>query len=415
MIMKKYIILLLFLVIGFIPYFGVIDIIGSQWLYLSILNILLLIFTFKSFNFSSFKAILNFKPILLYSFFILLCFISIFYSNNYTISLVDFSRIIVTFLSISILIFYFSFSELDLIKISSLISVVLFFEVLYSFYPLIDYLIDNDFNTIDFNSVPKALKGVAGNKNVMAANVAFKLPFVIYLIFNIKSYFKYIFSFIFFLSLLDVFLLSSRAVLISSSFVLLFFIFHFLRNFTFKSSGILIPFFLPIISIFTIIYYSSNIDSINLESKVSSISTSDTSTNQRLTLYENAIDYISKNPIVGCGLGNWKVESLPYWRSKLTGYTIPYHAHNDFLELTTEIGIIGGIFYLSIFLFILYISFLLVTKNKLSGIMLLSLFSVYFIDACLNFPLERALSQVNFILLIILSYFLYAKNKKLFL
>ena len=29
----------------------------------------------------------------------------------------------------------------------------------------------------------------------------------------------------------------------------------------------------------------------------------------------------------------------------MTGYVVPYHAHNDFLELTVEIGILGGLAY----------------------------------------------------------------------
>ena len=261
--------------------------------------------------------------------------------------------------------------------------------------------------------MPNALKGVSGNKNVMSSNIVFKLPFVIYLIFHTNSIYRFFYSFIFFVASLDIFLLSSRASFISTFLVLIFFIIYLIYNYKVYAFKSFLYFIIPISFLAYCISYTSNIKSISFENRISSISSNDTSASHRITLYENAIDYIYNNPFIGCGIGNWKVESLPYWKSKLTGYTVPYHAHNDFLELSTEIGLIGGIFYLLVFISIFYISFNLIKKNSFYGILLLSSLMVYLIDASLNFPLERALSQVNFIILILISYFFYTRNEKL--
>ena len=411
MFMKNYIFLLLFLVIGFVPYFDSIDIIGPQWLYLSFLNFILLIYNYKSVA-RFILTIFSFKPLIYYLFFVIFCFFSLFYSNNVLISIIDFSRITITFLSVINLIVLFSNSTFNFNRISILISLTLLIETLYSFFPLYDFLISNSFNSIDFTSVPTALKGVAGNKNVFAANVAFKIPFVFYLLLNSKRSLMYFYSALLSFAFLNILLLSSRAAYISTFLISAVFLFYFIINRKLWNFNFFISLFFPFIFIFTTNYFLSTTNSATIQSRVSSISSADESASHRIVLYENAIDYILKNPFIGCGIGNWKVESLPYWKSKLSGYTIPYHAHNDFLEVTTEIGIIGGFFYTLLFLSLFYYSIVFIFRNNIFGYLLFSITVVYFIDASLNFPLERALSQVNFIIILISAFFLISKNEK---
>ena len=56
-----------------------------------------------------------------------------------------------------------------------------------------------------------------------------------------------------------------------------------------------------------------------------------------------------KNPIFGSGLGNWKIASIGEGKEHISGYTVPYHAHNDFIHVFTETGIPGGLVYIGIF------------------------------------------------------------------
>ena len=44
------------------------------------------------------------------------------------------------------------------------------------------------------------------------------------------------------------------------------------------------------------------------------------------------------------------VNSIDYDKEDIVGYVIPYHAHNDHLQLLAEIGLFGYLFYLLIFI-----------------------------------------------------------------
>ena len=97
-----------------------------------------------------------------------------------------------------------------------------------------------------------------------------------------------------------------------------------------------------------------------------SLSTNDGSVNQRLRYYEDVLTHLSSNPIFGVGLGNWKLKSIEYDANDILGYVVPYHAHSDFIQLGAELGIIGFILYLSIFLLAIYFSYNIIRNSKLS-------------------------------------------------
>ena len=50
------------------------------------------------------------------------------------------------------------------------------------------------------------------------------------------------------------------------------------------------------------------------------------------------------------GFGNWKFKSIDYDKKDIFGYTVPYHAHSDFIQIGAELGIIGFVLYLGIFI-----------------------------------------------------------------
>lgn len=400
----KYALIFLYLLVGFVPYFGTIDTIGSQWFYLSILNIISISYLvyLKSNFFNFLLKISRVKFVLFYLLFISFCVISLIFSNNISLSVVDISRVFTTFFVFVIIAFLLS--EIKFYYLSVLISIVLFFEIVYSYFPLIEFLKSYNFFEIDFNTIPNSLRGVTGNKNVLASNIAFKLPFVFYVISKSKLLYKFLGFLLVFITFITLILVSSRASFISLSFIMILLLFSSFREFSIKSFlEKLFSLFLLITSIFLITLLPSN--NLSVVTRINSINSADVSTNYRLQLWENATDYIYNHPFIGCGLGNWKLESLPYWKDMLSGYTIPYHAHNDFLELTAEIGLFGGLFYLLVFVLIFFIGFkrLFISRSYMP-FLLLSLLAVYFIDAFFNFPIERAISQVNFALLLCVTY-----------
>ena len=72
------------------------------------------------------------------------------------------------------------------------------------------------------------------------------------------------------------------------------------------------------------------------------------------------------NPIFGVGFGNWKFKSIDYDKKNMVGYTVPYHAHSDFIQLGAELGILGFLLYSGFFLFSPY--FILVKAYLLTKI-----------------------------------------------
>ena len=125
------------------------------------------------------------------------------------------------------------------------------------------------------------------------------------------------------------------------------------------------------------------------------LNTNNNSINQRLRYYEDVLTHFSSNPMFGTGLGNWKLSSIHYDRDDINGYIVPYHAHSDFIQLGAELGFIGFLLYLGIFLLAAYYAFILLFRAKLDKddqwfvFLLITALGVYFIDANLNFPIAR--------------------------
>ena len=144
----------------------------------------------------------------------------------------------------------------------------------------------------------------------------------------------------------------------------------------------------------------------------------DESINQRLNFYSQALNHIIENPFFGAGIGNWKIKSIDTNKKNIVGYQVPYHVHNDFLELAAELGLIG----LGIYLLLLYTGFKKVILNTWNivfsktnlvqshGIWITTFLylTVFLIDSNLNFPFARPI--VIIILIIVLAFL--ASNKE---
>jgi O-antigen ligase len=265
-----------------------------------------------------------------------------------------------------------------------------------------EYFSLNTFTIIDFQSIYKEsiFRGFSGNKNIMATFLLLKLPVSFYLYY--KSSFKKSFLFIpfFIVFFITVFLLNARASFLSLSIILLLTLLYYSYNFReslIKHIGIIFSFISSYV-IFTYVLFFNSAD-VSIISEVNSIEFTAKSSSHRFLLWDNALSYIYENPFFGAGIGNWKIESAPYWKTELSDFIVPYHAHNDFLELTTELGVIGGLTYLFIFIFIfIYLIKPILKFSKASNFhfLLFSSFSIYFIDASLNFPMERTIIQILF-------------------
>lgn len=381
----------------FIPSFGALDKANTQWLVLSFLPLLFL----KSPINLTFKRS---KIFIIYSIFIIQAILSLIYTNNINISLIDLSRHLIIYILLITFLILLITEKISFYKISVIISIILIIETLLSLWPLFGFIKQNGFNfsiitAIDIDS----LKGITGNRNITTASIAIKYPFLFYVLLNSKNISKYLFSVLTFLPALTLFLINSRAALLSFIFICALtlgaiLIFHKQK---FKR---LILIILPILLSYR--FANSIIPQNNLDTaqRISSINFTNEASSHRFFLWENAIDYIIKNPFFGCGIGNWKVESAAYWGSYGNKYLVPFHAHNDFLEFTTELGILGGVTYLILFLSMLYKASKNYLKSRdLKFIILFGSLVALFIDSSLNFPYERPIIQIMFLILLALN------------
>jgi O-antigen ligase len=108
------------------------------------------------------------------------------------------------------------------------------------------------------------------------------------------------------------------------------------------------------------------------------------------------------SPIIGYGLGNFKIISIERDKENIRSYTVPYVMHNDFLEVAVELGIIGLSLFLLIFIYPIY--FLLkrikIKNLKTEHLVLLSMLFIYVVDSNLNFPFTRAASLLYLALIL---------------
>ena len=403
----------LFISTGLISNYGALDRIAPQWFYLSLINTLGLIYVFYNIkNRLDFNKLIQFKPFVFLVLFIIWGLISYLYALNQEEVIVKTTRWIQLPISLFILMNFFQNDYLYYVKVISIIVTIILAAELYFTYST--YFQLTQYRAYDF-SYAYLLKGATGNKNINAASILIKIPFLIYLIYLFKNYFiKYLFTGILIFSTYLLLIIGSRSSIISIFLILLMLIIRYIylsiRNKTLiRSLSYLLIFggLLFSIILFTVTFNNNN--SASIIERTSSINSEDESTQQRLRFYKHSLDQTFKNPIIGVGLGNWKIKSVDYDKEDVVGYTIPYHTHNDFLEISSELGIIGLSLYLLIFIF----PFLEILKDKdsekfinINTIILLAGI-VYFVDANLNFPHARPVMQIPFILILVIAF---AKN-----
>ena len=420
--LAQYIYIFLISIVGFLHYEGVVDVVGFQWLYLSVVNLFFLFYYLvKNSNelSNSFKSSFtdNYQ-LILYLIFFIFSIVSIFYSLNQSVAIIAVSKIGIILCSL----FLLSQTKLDeqkfLLFVSSLFSVFLLIEISSSLYPYFEIIQVTEYK---FSMAQTYLKGFAGNKNITSASIAFKIPFAYLLLKKSKNIIvKTLLIILIVFGFFNLIVLSSRAILVSYSIVLLFLISTLLIVNAKKLKYLNIikqvsVFILPII-IALIFFKTNNTDqNLNVTSRVSSINTSDVSATTRLRYYKKGLEYFIENPIAGAGIGNFQLISIKLDSDNIESYIVPYVAHNDFVEVFTELGLFGGLAYLlfvlSIAIYLIRLFFKLNDEVERVQIIFLSMpFIIYFIDANLNFPQYRPIMQIAFLIYSVLVFKFYKKR-----
>ncbi|MDC0872723.1 O-antigen ligase family protein [Flavobacteriaceae bacterium] len=410
-----------YLCLGFVPNLQAVDKIAPQWIGMTLLNLLSLtvFFYFRGSVKEKISKILTPYLSLFYVGFILWAGLSYFYAINPTEVLVNITRhvnVLLMFLSMAIL---FLNLKNKRFFVSWSLTIILSIEIYYVLNQIIE-LIQNVGSISDRAS----LKGVAANPNITAFSIAIKTPFLIYLIFySKKNLYKYILSFLLLGALICISAIQSRASILALILVLIFSTgiilfnkqWNTIRGKIFFSTLIILPFLFSIIINKTFLA-DKGADIIARTASIS-VTQADESIGARLRYYSHVLEQIKATPIFGVGLGNWKLKSIQFDSKNIEGYVVPYHAHSDFIQLGAELGIIGFLLYIGVFLWAVYYVFVFIAHSKSSEeektfmFLLLVALGVYSVDANLNFPIARPQVLVVWAAVMALIVTFYQKHK----
>ena len=414
--MKKNIPLLIIFVygiIGYSPYFGSIDQIAPQWLELTFFNLVCSIYLlFQKKIEGEFK--ITKSPILIsLIIFTIWGLLSFSYATNYNEVIIISTRWINVVTSIYIIANLIKRSKIKLYDLSAIISLLLLIEISASLYSYIQIVLVRPFEF----KFTDSLIGLTGNKNITSSSIAVKIPFLIYLTWSMKKSFK---KFLLFIILgcayFNLIVLSSRAIYISVISINVALILFYLLNRNNKNFFEIKRNTLATVGVYIAVLLYSFIslgkeNTANIVNRIQTINYTDDSTQQRLRFYSHAFNHFLDNPFIGVGLGNWKIKSVDYDSQKMKSYIVPYHVHNDFLEISAELGLIGLILYVTPFIVFLVGFFKNLNSNYYKQYFILFLaILVYSIDAMLNFPQARVINQLNFIF--IFSYLINIQTSK---
>lgn len=279
------------------------------------------------------------------------------------------------------------------------------------------------------------LNGFYGNKNIFAVAFLFKLPFLYYAFMRYKGFIKWISLVLVFLIAFCLVILSTRSSFIGLMFqaviLLVYGVYSTLK--VNRSKKAILGFVLPLLAIGCGFFSGNRFIEYNYEhfaaKKVKNSYTvderfksiADGNSKGRLLIWKNTIEIIKEKPLSGYGVGNHKLAIMKVECAKKHDYIVSDHAHNDFLEMFSELGIFGCLIYVLTYvlaaiytlkqMFAKGVNELFRLRAMVGGAIILT----YMNDAMFNFPLERADCQIYLAIglaLLISNHIKIKKNQK---
>ncbi|MFC4689674.1 O-antigen ligase family protein [Dokdonia genika] len=420
--------IVLYCIISIIPRFEAIDPIGSQWFYFGVINLLGLIFFYNNRTLGVLRTFsrVAFWFFGIYLVFFVACLVSIFGSLNISEGVKDIARVGITLVGVFNLYLIFKVAPhrlfAFLVKTLHVIVFVIGVQIIFHF--------------IDNWSVPRTVpllketELLFGSRNVTAAFLSITLPFIISGVLKHAGRWRVMSLLTLFVSFTALFYVGARAAVLSATVIFSLFIIYFIIDGV-RSGALaqrlkypLLPIIGILIAGFLLVTNSNRLDRSKANSYKNILTTSyransgaavtvkptqsvtSTKSSGRLLYYKMAMDDFKRSPLVGIGLGNWKLgnKDAYYSQSNTDRFLYPLRVHNDFLQILAEAGILGFIPYVLLFIMLSGGILLLFFKNQDSEkrwtfLMLALALIAYGLDASINFPLERTPIQGLFAIL----------------
>lgn len=345
------------------------------------------------------QADISFLKLSVYLFFLLFVFtiiISFFQSIAISESIYLLSKI-----SIEILFFIITTYLLiqNKLNITSLIKSIIVFSLIIVVIAIFQ-LLKLSFSENNFFESALGINSTFGHKNLLASILFLTFPFILNSS-SLQKPWKILSAGLALLVLILIWFVQTKAVIVA------FFVFFFILLFLllkYQKNNVKKRFIKAVIISVSILLLIASIVTMQNKPKFSRIFDTK-SAFERISLWENSGEMIKENLVFGVGIGNWQVLFPKYGLDKFStteiknGLTTFQRPHNDLIWIFCEMGIIGLLVYISIFIIILYYLFKLFKKfKKLENSWLYSTFFAsiigYLIIAFLDFPLERIEHQL---------------------
>ena len=416
--MEKKLVTRSLLIINFLPFFifpstPVLDIDTWRLLLFSVINTFSLSYIFLVPDLTKiFNDIITSKISLAIAAFVIWGFMSYLYAingNEVILRSFNFVNFYVSFLSLYV---FMSFNKFKTMTVSLFMLIAVTCEMIasYSAYIEISRALQYTFEWNNF------LNGNFPNRNITSAIYLVQLPFVLHVLKNTESkILKIVTSVIAFMLVYMIFMLGSRTAYV----ILMCLFFAYLMISIMSKDKRIRSYFLTFVilvsSSFVLSTFTLGTQSDGYAvNRIKTIDFKETSTNTRLRYYQYGIEQVLQHPLIGVGLGNWKIVSIERDKENIISYIVPYTMHNDFLEVASELGLIGLIIFLSIFYFGLKNTWEIYNRDKVDPkFMIIPIcLLIYIIDSNFNFPFTRMSQLFYFALLLALSAYLNNKSNE---
>jgi len=363
---KAFIFLVLFA--SLFPNLNAIDNVSIRWLIISISS---------TFYFFLNKKSINNNLIISLLIFLLPVFFTSYSHEQYLTSYSKISLIIITL--------HFLVHSLREVK-----NPILFVSRLFMF----SLIVENLYLFIDFLLNPETFTGISMNRNISSFSIILKLPLILYHIFcvELSKSKKWILTIVQLTSIISVIILQSRLAIVL---LVLTYLYTFFRP-SINRKKLIVPILLILTTLVLILNTSNSI--LNSKKFLPINFFSDTSISQRLEYLSNAIILFKEKPLLGHGLGSWKVESLRFVDYSDINTIVPYYVHNDIMQFSVELGILGLIVFVLFFIFLIRETVNSSYRIHLKHFLLLGIF-IFLIDSSFNFPFHRPQELMPFLLI----------------
>lgn len=403
------------------PRLHAVDSAGPKFFTLGLLNLAVLIFFAVRKDKGAKSDFLNVffsnRIGLVYGLFMAISLLTCFKAWNQAEFVLAFVKFFTVFNSVVIVASLFRQDPGKLYLLAAVMSLLLLFDAVMVFFEIRKLSVEHpDFFSLYQYYVNSVSAGYS-NKNILASALFIKIPFTLWLITFKKRWIRFLALLVIFVAIIALALLGARAFYIGILIVIVaYLLFLLLRLITKRIKWRTAVVGSSILMAALIIFFTGwlvlgkffpGVSRFNLKEQiVARLATirTDISSGTRIASWARSAMLIREEPLMGVGLGNWKVRVLKDENRVTPTYAYYYHNHNDFIEMTAQTGITGGVIYLVLILLpgVVFARSLFKGEGEAfsNRLLFLPAFGMlcYSVDAFFNFPHDRPEIQSLWIL-----------------